>query len=745
MRFPRTASFLSLALLMFLAPSASASDETRLLRFPDIHGDQVVFCHGGDLWRAPVAGGTATRLTAHPGQELFPKFSPDGKWVAFTGQYDGDEQVYVMPSDGGVPRQLTYYPATGPLPPRWGYDNQVYGWTPDGSAVLFRSLRDANGGSVLTALYTVPFDGGLPTKLPMPSAGAGDFSPDAAKMVYNPLFRDFRTWKRYEGGWAQDLYIFDLEGHDAKQIAASKRTEREPMWIGEAIYFVSDRDGTLDLFKYDIASDQVTKLTDHQPWDVRWSSSDGRERIVYEVNGTLRVYNVRTNEDRPISIRVPHDGLAMRPSRYSAEKNVESFGLSPKGQRAVFVARGDVFTVPIEKGVTRNLTNSSGAHDKWAAWSPDGARIAFISDRTGEDQLYVINQDGSGEPQQLTTEFAGMLYAPQWSPDGKRLAFSDVRGKLFVLTLEDKTLIEVADEPEGLLRDFSWSPKGDYLALSLSDPSSYGSIHIWSVADGKLRRVTGPLGNESNPVWDPEGNYLFFLAARDYAPQVSTLEWNFAGNRQVGIFALALRKDVPNLFGLESDEVAVDAKTDAEPPKNEEDADDVKPAHDGQANDDKKTEKGTDGDRIDFEGLADRVIRVPIAAENRGRLEAVKGMLLFVDSGAAFYGRESYAKPAIKIFDIKKRKASTLVDNASDYALSFDGSKMLFHQAGGYWLIDVKPSATDKKRVSMAGLMVDRVPTEEWAQIFDEVWRRFRDFFYVENMHGYDWKAIGDR
>ncbi|MFN3414027.1 MAG: peptidase S41, partial [Thermoanaerobaculum sp.] len=287
--------------------------QTKLLRFPDVYGGEVVFCYAGDLWKAPATGGLAVRLTAHPGQELFPKFSPDGKWIAFTGQYDGDEQVYVIPAQGGEPKQLTYYPARGPLAPRHGYDNQVYGWTPDGSAVLFRSFMDADGGRTETALYTVKLTGGLPEKLPMPTAGAGDFSPDGKKMVYSPLFRDFRTWKRYEGGWAQDLYIVDLASLSLTPVSPTKRTERDPMWIGDKVYFVSDRDSTLNLYSFDPKTQTTEQLTQSKTWDVRWASSDNQRFIVYEFGGELRLFDTQTKEDRAVSIAVPDDGLAARP------------------------------------------------------------------------------------------------------------------------------------------------------------------------------------------------------------------------------------------------------------------------------------------------------------------------------------------------------------------------------------------------------------------------------------------------
>jgi tricorn protease len=726
---------------IFLSTLSWTSAQTKLLRFPDIHGDLVVFCHGGDLWKAPVAGGTAIRITAHPGQELFPKFSPDGKQIAFTAQYDGDEQVYVVPTAGGIPRQLTYYPAHGPLTPRWGFDNQVYGWTADGRSVLFRSLRDADGGRTMTALYTVSVNGGLPQKLPMPTAGAGDFAPNGRRIVYSPLFRDFRTWKRYEGGWAQNLLIFNLKNFKTQPVSPSKRTERDPMWIGNAIYFVSDRDGILNLYRYALESQETSQLTHHAEWDVRWASSDSKSRIVYELDGELRIYDIQTEKDFDISIRVPQEGLAMRPTRYSAAGNIEDFELSPSGKRALFVARGDVFTVPSETGPTRNLTNSSNAHDRWARWSPDGRKIAFVSDMSGEDQLYLIDQDGSGKPDQLTTEFSGMLYAPAWAPDGKRIAFSDKDGKLYVLTLEDKSVVEVADEKRGMLRDYAWSPKGGYLAFSLRDVSEFSSLYIWSVEDAKLRRITGPYTDESGPAWDPDGDYLFFLSARQFAPQISSVEWNYAGNRQVGVFALALRPDVPDPFAPKSDEVKIEDKPAAEDSSKESDA-----TSDNEQPDEEKADEPTEtAIHIDFDGLDQRLIRVPVEAENRSGLTAIQGKLLFVEQGAPFYGRGSYERSTLKIFDLKDRETSTLAEGTAGYAVSRDGSKVLVRQGGSYHLMNPNAKAKDQKTLATNELMVDRIPAEEWATIFDEVWRRFRDFFYVENMHGYDWEAIGQR
>ncbi len=725
-------------LLIILLTAGNLLAQTKLLRFPDISGNTVVFCYGGDIWKSSATGGTAVRLTAHPGQELFPRFSPDGKWIAFTGQYDGDEQVYVMPAEGGVPRQLTYYPAHGPLPPRWGYDNQVYGWTPDGKKVLFRSLRDTDGVVVLTALYTVSVEGGLPEKLPMPTSGAGDFSSKGNQIVYSPLFRDFRTWKRYEGGWAQDLYIFDLNTGNARKIAASKRTERDPMWIGDTIYFASDRDGTLNLYACKIDSEKCTQLTHSTQWDVRWPSSDNKGKIVYELDGELQVYDTASGKDNRISINVPDDGLAMRPSRYSAEKNIEDFELSPKGERALFAARGDIFTAPIEKGPVRNLTNSSNAHDKWARWSRDGKKIAFISDLTGEDQVYIIDQDGTGEPEQLTDGFKAMLYRPEWAPDGKRLAFSDKDGRLYVVTVPGKKTVQIADDDYGTIDDYAWSANGGHLAFSMADSNQYRSIYIWSAADGKVKRITGTYFNEHDPVWDTEGNYLYYLSERQFAPQISTVEWNFATNRQTGIFALALRKDVKHPFPPESDEVSFDDKKEDEKDKKDK----------GKKERDKKEEK-KEYIKIDFDGLSERVTPAPIEADNIEKFSVTKDNLIYMASAAEFYGRDSAEKPGLHIFTFEKRKDMVMVKGINGYALSADGNKVLVKQEKAYNLYDVKPEekeeALNKKTVSTKGLMMDRVPAQEWEEVFNEVWRRYRDFFYVKNMNGYDWKAIGDQ
>lgn len=726
----------SMLLLGLVASAVSAGAETRLLRFPDIHGQRVVFTYAGDLWTADASGGTATRLTAHPGLELFAKFSPDGQWIAFTGQYDGDEQVYVVPTSGGIPRQLTFYPARGPLPDRWGYDHQVYGWTPDGTAVVFRSLREFwdLGDS---RLYSVAIEGGLPTALPMPKSGAGDLSPDGTQVVYSPLFRDFRSWKRYQGGWASDLWIFDIAKTEARQVTDHVRSDRDPMWLADSIVFNSDRDGVFNLYRLDPTNGTTSQLTTEKVVDVRWPSSDGVSQVVYELGGALAVLDTRTGTSRNLSISVPSDGVAKRPERTSAAGNIEAVSLSPKGERALFSARGDIFSAPIEHGPTRNLTRTSGAHDRLPRWSPDGTSILFVSDQSGEEELWLVAADGLEPATQLTTGAGGRIWNPQWSPDGKRVAFSEQSGVLKVLELANKRTIEVDDEPFGRLTDYEWSPCGTWLAYSRNENNGRGSVFLWGATDELVRKVTGTLQEERSPAWDPEGRWLFYVAARELAPQISSFEWNYATDRTDYVYALALQEDGVNPFPLRDDKVNTPGSKPSDKPVAEEGKGDEKPAPSKEAT---KLPKPI---RIDFDGLADRVTPVPAPAANINGLFSTGKHLLWGEVAAFVYGGESAHRPRLVTFSIEDRERKVLVEGLDGWSVADDREHVVVRDGGSFRRIKV--GGGDEKTISTAGLEVDRIPMLEWENVFHSVWRRFRDFFYVANMHGYDWDALRER
>lgn len=465
------------------------------------------------------------------------------------------------------------------------------------------------------------------------------------------------------------------------------------------------------------------------------------------MNGELQVLDARSRKSTPISINVPDEGIARRPSRVPAGNLIESVGLSPKGERVLFGARGDIFSAPIEKGPTRNLTHSSGAHDKWPNWSPDGSQVAFVSDMSGEEELYLVAQDGSKPAEQLTRGGSAMRYAPEWAPDGKRLAFSDKDGKVYVLTLADRKVTEIADARRGQIRDYAWSPRGNFLAFSMPNENPFSAVYVWSAADNQLRRVTDDYFNAYNPAWDPQGNYLYYLSDREFLPQLSNIEFNYATNRPTYIYAMTLRKDVKHPFPPESDEVTV-AKPDESP----------KPAASPATTPEKPAETPSPESKpdeapkppanlvIDFDGISSRVARAPLGADNYFNLSAKTGHLLYGVAGASYYGRQGDRTNSLRLYALKDRNETTLAEDIRGYVLSDDGSKVLVAQGQAFNLYDATPTGDKtRKAVSTSGLFVDRIPAEEWNQIFNEVWRRYRDWFYVSNMHGFDWIALREQ
>lgn len=712
-----------LALLVLLTPWAVSAEETLMLRYPDVHGENVVFSYAGDLWLAPVDGAEdARRLTSHPGLELFPRFSPDGSHVAFTGQYRGDEQVFVISVRGGEPRQLTFYPTAGPLPARWGTDHQVFGWSPDGQRILFRSGRNDFDNR---RLFTVSIEGGLPTMLPMVRAGSGDFSPDGKSLVYSPLFRDFRTWKRYEGGWAQNLFIYDETTQEARQITSHERTERDPVWNEAGVFYVSDQDGTLELFSYDPETETKTQLTHHDEWDVRWASGDGHSRVVYEFAGKIGLYDAQQGTETLLSITVPDDRVRRTARRMEADAHLEDYALAPGGDRAVITGRGDVFSVPVEHGVTRNLSARATAHDREADWSPDGQRIAFVSDRSGEEEIYVVKATG-GPARALTKDSQARLYGPTWAPDSRSLVYHDHLGVIRVVDLTGK-VTTVYDSPYGANGDYVWSADSKWLTFSDQVESGNRAIFLWSRDSGELHQATRGFFNATTPEFSADGRHLYFASDRQFAPQIGSFEWNYVADRETGLYALALSKDSGTPFPIRSDEAL-----------EEEDA---------QA--DKKNDKDKDKEeeirvKVDFEGLADRVIRVPVEPDNFSGLFATESHLLYLQGGPFYYGRSSDVPTKLMAFDFEKRESTEMAAGVSGVDVSPDGKFVLFTQGGALKRLAVGQS-DDAKTFDTSNMIVYRAPSDEWMVVFNEVWRRFRDYFYVPNMHGVDWEAERER
>jgi tricorn protease len=724
--------------------------EGRLMRFPDIYKDKIVFSYGGDLWLAPSAGGIARRITTHPGLELFAKFSPDGKWIAFTGQYDGNFNVYVMPAEGGDPKQLTFLPDVSTVSERMGPNNMVIDWFPDSKRILFLSRRDTYN-TWFGRLFSVSIEGGLPERLPVDKGGLTSFSPDGTKIAYNRIFRNFRTWKRYTGGMAQDIAIYDLKNNTYERLTDYPGTDTYPMWQGDTIYFGSDRGPgkRMNLYSYNLKNRQVRQLTDFKDFDVNWPSL-GPDAIVFENGGYLYVFDLKTEKARKLTVSLPGDRDLMRKRWATISKLITDFDLSPDGKRAVFTARGDIFTVPAKEGSIRNLTQTPGIREKYAAWSPDGKWIAYLSDRSGEDELYLMPQDGLGKETRITTDGKMFRLAPVWSPDSKKLLFADKDVRLFYVDIEAKQPVLIDQGKYGDLTDYCWSPDSKWVAYAKAAENQYEAIYLYSLTDRKIAPVTTSFTHSWNPVFDPAGKYVFFLSNRDYNEVLGVFDFEFANPKATRVYVVTLRADLPSPFAPKSDEAGA-KEPEAVPPKEEAKTE----AKAG-------TREVPKDFRIDLTGIMDRVVALPIPPANMRGLNAGKDTVYYVTSPVAgLSGPLAGETAAIHGFDFKERKDSVVITQADQYALSFDGAKLLYsapkEAAGGgeeeeepgpaprtYGIIDAKPPEKEPHKVgegalNLATMRAEVNPVEEWNQIFHEVWRQQRDYFFETSMSGVDW------
>ena len=744
--------------------------EGRLLRFPDIYKDQIVFSYGGDLWLVPSAGGAARRITSDPGLELVPKFSPDGERIAFTAQYDGNFNVYVMPSQGGEPKQLTYVPDPVHVGERMGPNNQVINWTPDGKDVLFLSRRDTFNGW-FGRLFTVPVDGGLPVRFPLDKGGLTSFSPDGSQIAYNRIFRNFRTWKRYHGGMAQKISIYNPQTRQYEQITGYDGVDTFPMWHGDTIYFVSDRgaEQRMNLYAYGVKTKEIRQLTHFKDFDVNWPSL-GPDSIVFENGGYLYVFDLATEKERKVTVYLPGDEYQAQPHWVNASKTIQSFDISPEGKRAVFTARGDVFTVPAKEGSTRDLTQTPGIREKNATWSPDGRWIAYLSDRTGEDELYLMPQDGSGPEVRVTTDGTMFRLSPQWSPDSQKLLFADKSLRLFYVDIKEKKPVLIDQGKYADLTDYNWSPDSKWVAYSKVEKNTNGVIYLYSLTDKKITAATTDFYGGWNPVFDPGGQYLYFLSSRDYNAVLGVYDSEFANPKATRVYALTLRKDTASPLAPQSDEETPSApeETRASAGAGIEEPAQAAPAAKTTTSDATDQEKKSDKNdkdakakkepfRIDLDGIEGRIVALPTPPAVVSNLAAAKGFIYYVTQPVqGLSGPLPEEDPAIRAFDLKERKEKVTLAGGDGFALSFDGKKMVYSWPSGgqggdhsYGIIDAEPATPPKKagegKLNLDGMKMEVDPRAEWSQIFNEVYRQERDYFFEASMNGVDWKAERDK
>jgi tricorn protease len=794
---------LLIAFPVLLLAQPQPMPEGRLMRFPDIYKDKIAFSYGGDLWLASSQGGVARRITSHPGEELFPKFSPDGKWIAFTAQYDGNYNVYVMPAEGGEPKQLTFHPGGGPIPERMGIQNEVITWTPDSKGIVFLTRRDTFN-TWFGRLYVVSINGGLEEPLPLDRGGMTSYSPDGTKIAYNRIFRNFRTWKRYTGGMAQDIDIYDLRTHATEEkIPHTEWTDTFPMWHGDTIYFDSDRgpEHRLNLYSYNLASKQITQLTHFTDFDCNWPSL-GPDAIIFENGGYLYVFDLATQKEHKLTIYLPGDRDLARPHWANVSKLITDFDISPDGKRGVFTARGDVFTVPAKEGSIRDLTRTPGIREKYVAWSPDGRWVAYMSDRTGEDELYLSPQNGLGPEVRVTFDGKMFRLPPVWAPDSKKLLFADKDARLWYVDIDQKKPILIDQDKYADLTDYAFSPDSNWVAYSKHAENRNGVITLYSLADRKSTPVTTSASDSFAPYWDPQGRYLYFLSNRDFNEVIGVYDIGFANPKAGRVYIVTLKADEPSPLPVLSDEATTRQPPDVliapptpagpRPPQPSPQPQSLKPtppkptppgaqpatpagaepaATEPKTPEAKAAEELAPGQRylpqnfrIDLQGIQNRIVALPTPPANVGNLAATGDLVFYVTVPIqGLSGPLPGESPAIHVFDLKERKDHVLMENVDAYALSFDGRKLLYAAVAGggggggeegeggggphnYGIIDAKvppdgPIKAGESALKLDGMRMEVNPPAEWKQIFDEVWRQERDYFFEPAMNGVNWEA----
>ncbi|HEU0176198.1 MAG TPA: PDZ domain-containing protein [Blastocatellia bacterium] len=746
-------SLLLITSIIKISTGSLAQEKPLLMRQPAMSRTHIVFSYAGDLWIAPRNGGAASQLTDGVGNETSPQFSPDGTTVAFTGEYDGNVDLYTVPATGGVPKRMTYHPGADGLA----------GWTPDGKQLLFVSQRASDSGR-FARLFTMPVDGVFPAEVPLPMAYAGSYSPDGTRLAYEPIPRAFNAWKRYRGGMASQIWIASLSDSSVEKIPRSDSNDFNPMWPkgeGDKVYFLSDRNGPISLFAYDTKTKKVTQLIQNNGLDIK-SASAGPDGIIYEQFGSLGIYDLKSGKTKPVNITINGDMLSLRPKYEKVGTRISNAAISPTGARAVFEARGEIISVPAEKGDARNLTNTRGVAERDPAWSPDGKWIAYFSDESGEYALHLRDQKGMGEVKKINLgNPPSFFYSPTWSPDSKKIAYSDKRLNIWYLDIEKGQPVKVDTLSRGFSLAVNWSPDSRWLAYAKPLKSWYNAVFIYSLEDGKSAQITDGLSDALNPVFDKGGKYLYFTASTDIGPSVFGFDMSSYSHRTTrSVYVAVLKKTDSSPLAPESDEEKVAEEKSPEKPS--EKPSEIKDgATGGQGDGAKEGEKKADGAQaaaaksgekkeppkvtIDFDNISQRILALPPPNRNYVGLTAGKPNTLFIIEFP-----DGAQGATLHKFDLEKRKFDKALDNINGFDLSANSEKMLYRQQQNWFIAATATLGTPafkpgEGRIKTEEMEVYVDPRAEWDQMYRETWRIERDFFYAPNYHGLDLQATAKK
>jgi tricorn protease len=739
----------SAAILLAAAPAPAGAD-TGYLRIPDLDGDRVVFTADDDLWLAPAGGGPARRLTSHVGVESYAHFSPDGTSIAFTGLYDGNADVFVVPAGGGEPRRLTWHPS----------GDYVVDWTPDGQRVIFASGRENPHGH--SELYTVPAGGGDVAKMPLGWASDIDVEPGGGRWAFTRTYGG-GTWKRYRGGTAQGIWVGHPDRADYREVTRFEGMNAFPMWHGGRLYYLSDAGGTANLWSMLPDGTGLRRHTDFGDWDARWPSMAPDGRIVFMLTGGIHLFDPASGEEHEIAIELPSDRVLTR-SRYpDAARALTWVDLSPDGERLALTTRGEVFSVPVDDGVTLPVTGGSGARESWASFAADGRRLVYVSDQSGEEEIRGIDAWGRGEPRVLLpARESGWHFPPAVSPDGGRLAWCDSDAVLWTMPTGGGDPVEVDRGEQAPITDYAWSPDGRWLAYSKRSRTEYGSIYLYDTAGGARHRLTDESTHDAGPAWDPEGKYLYFLSDRRVNPLLDSRDTAQVSINPTRPYLVLLRKDLENPF---ADRAGM-------PPADDEDEDEGAKAEAGksgkedaeESGDEEAEESKSEPVEIDLDGIEHRVVELPVEAGQYSALAAAAGKLFYISDpleGMADWGPlfgDAPPKSSLVAFDLETEKAETWVEGVSGSGTLVStvpparplvrGDKLLFMKGPGEIYVvgtGAKPADLGESQVDLGGVVVEVEPLAEWAQIYREGWRHMRDYYWDVGLGGLDWTAIRDR